>query len=213
MGQSEHVYAATLLTAAAATRHDPDAYVKPFARRRDDELPFDVAAAPRDSPVMLDTNFYILRAQRKVPTAVLEFVMGRTIYHCGVALGELSISVGILDPSRSATAAVRHSLLQLLASIALSDCQCPSPAAWAEAGLLAGILARTQLGLAKPRKTLTPAEKCCQEGRRRKVLNDVLLFLTAMEHGATLVSSNILDIDLLLRFHPQARVLLYRQLQ
>jgi hypothetical protein len=162
---------------------------------------------------MLDTNFYILRAQRKVPASVLEFVMERRIHHSGVALGELSISVGILDPSHPATADTRHLLLQLLASISLSDCQSPSPAAWAEAGMLAGILARTQLGLAKPKKGLSPTEKCCQDGRRRKVLNDVLLFLSAVEQSATFVSSNILDVDVLLRFHPQARVLLYRQLQ
>ena len=66
-----------------------------------------------------------------------------------------------------------------------------------------------QLGLAKPKKDLPPAEECCQRGRRRELLNDVLLFLTARENGAVLVSSNAADMDLLLRFRPDARILLY----
>ena len=44
---------------------------------------------------------------------------------------------------------------------------------------------------------------------RRKLLHDALLFLSALEVGAVLISRNIADIDLLLRFRPEARVLLY----
>ena len=77
--------------------------------------------------------------------------------------------------------------------------------------MLSGILARTQLGLAKPRRGLSPAEACCQEGRRREVLHDALIFLTAGEQGAILVSSNIVDMDLLSRFRPDVEMLLFRQ--
>jgi len=93
----------------------------------------------------------------------------------------------------------------------LSDCRAPSPAAWAEAGILSGTLARTQLHLARPKSGLSTAEECCQKGKRRKLLNDVLIVLTARERGAILVSSNVADMDLLLRFRPDTRLLLYRQ--
>lgn len=76
--------------------------------------------------------------------------------------------------------------------------------------MLAGILARTQLGLARPKATLTPDQRCCQRGERRKVLNDALIFLTAQEQGAVLVTANRRDMDVLLRLGRGANVLLYQ---
>jgi predicted nucleic acid-binding protein len=70
----------------------------------------------------------------------------------------------------------------------------PSADAWTEAALIAGILARIQ---------------GYQRESRREVLNDALMLLTAMEAGATLVSRNVRHMDLLLRFRPEAQVLLY----
>jgi hypothetical protein len=196
---------------AAALAHDPDSRRRASARRRDGELPFDPAAVPPGLPAMLDTNFYILRLQNRLPAEVLAFVEGRVVLHCGVALAELSVTAGILDPAHPGTERIRGPLLDLLDAIGLSDCRSPSPAAWAEAGMLSGILARTRLGLAKPKQGLSPVEECCQRRRRREFLNDVLLFLTARENGAVLVSSNIADMDALLRFRPDAHLLLYRQ--
>jgi hypothetical protein len=102
-------------------------------------------------------------------------------------------------------------LLRLLETVSLSDSRAPSPAAWTEAGMLSGILARTQFDLARPKRTLTPAEECCQKGRRRELLNDALVFLTAHEQDAILVSANASDMDVLLRFRPGTRVLLYKR--
>ncbi|HEY3846268.1 MAG TPA: hypothetical protein VGL95_04060 [Acetobacteraceae bacterium] len=76
--------------------------------------------------------------------------------------------------------------------------------------MLAGILARTQFGLAQPRTTLGPGAAEQQRESRRRLLNDVLIFLCAGEHRAILVSGNIADIDVLLRFRPDVQVLLYR---
>lgn len=196
---------------AAALAHDPDAQGRACARRGDGELPFDPAAVPAGLPAMLDTNVYISRLHGKLPQAVLAFIEGRAVLHCGVALAELSISAGILDPAHPGTESSRGPVLRSLEAIGLSDCRSPSPAAWAEAGMLSGILARTRLGLARPKKGLTAPEECCQKGRRRELLNDALVFLTAHENGAVLVSSNVTDMDALLRFRPDAHLLLYRQ--
>jgi hypothetical protein len=70
----------------------------------------------------------------------------------------------------------------------------PSTQAWLEASVLTGILARTQ-GLRKD--------------NRRKLLNDALIFLSAAEVDAVLVSRNVKDMDLLLQLRPGVRVLLY----
>ena len=76
--------------------------------------------------------------------------------------------------------------------------------------MLSGILARTQHGLARSRADLSAAERCCQDGLRRKLLNDALIFLAALEHGSILVSANAIDMNLLLKLRPDATVLLFQ---
>jgi hypothetical protein len=85
----------------------------------------------------------------------------------------------------------------------------PSASAWTEAAVLAGILARTQ-GLATSKLAITAGQICCQQGRRRELLLDALLYLTAVEQDMLLISANIRRMDLLLQLHPTAQVLLYR---
>ena len=162
--------------AQAAWAHDPDAHRRSFARRADRLLPFDVSKLAPDGPVMLDTNVYIARLRNQLPGYVAEFIEARTVIHCGIALAELSITAGILDPADPRTGAHRNPLRRLLDSIDLADCRSPSASVWAEAGMLAGILARTRHGLTKAKKELSAAEQCCQRGRRREVLNDALCF-------------------------------------
>jgi len=192
-----------------AKRQDPDAWTASFSRRSDAVLPFDPAAVPSHLPVMLDTGFYINRLQRKVPLDVLEFVAGRRVVHSAVAMQELTVAAGILDPAHPSTPEARQSIVNLLGGIEAAEIVSPRPASWVEAGMVAGILARTQ-HLNRGRKELSPDEACCQQGLRRKQLNDALMFLSAYEEQVCLVSANVKDMDLLLRFRPNAYVLLYR---
>lgn len=195
--------------ASIVARHDPAAYSRPIARRSDADLPFDPAALPGGLPLMLDTNFYIARLQGKLADELLNFVDGREVLHSAIACSELAISIGILAPAEPTTPKYRDPLMTLLATIDLAQTVSPSAAAWAEAAMIAGILARTQ-HLNRSRKELNADERCCQEGRRRKLLNDALIFLCAAESNAVLVSANTRDLDLLLHFKPDARVLLYK---
>lgn len=195
--------------AAVVAQHDPDDYVRSIGRRRDSELQFDPAALPSDLPVMLDTGFYISRLKRKLTRPILDFVESRPVLHSGVACGELAVSVGILTPEHPDTPAARKPIMNLLATIDMDQTVAPSAAAWSEAGVIAGILARTQ-HLNRSSREPSSVEKCCQEGKRRKLLNDALIFLSAVESNAVLVSGNIKDVDLLLRFKPGAHVLLFR---
>ncbi len=195
---------------AMVLRHDPDRHRRPFPRRHDKALPFDPSAVPPDLPLMLDTTVYVHRLQNKIPPLIHALVETRPILHCAVAVAEVAVSVGIMDPSHTTSPLYRTPLLDLLHGIGALDMRAPGPAAWAEAGALAGILARTQFGLARPRTALTSVEAEQQRESRRRLLNDALMFLTAGEHGAVLVSGNIADMDILLRFRPDIRVLLYR---
>jgi hypothetical protein len=211
MSESQRVIPPPRPVSEVAWIHDPDQTTGSLARRADSSLPFDIARMPLAGPIMLDTNVYIARSAGRLPADIVEFVDARRALHCAVALAELSITAGLLNPNDGRTAATRGGLKHLLATIDLDACRSPSAAAWVEAGMLAGILARTQLGLARPKKDMSATELCCQTGKRRELLNDALVFLTALESGAILISANVSDMDLLLRFRPDANVLLYRQ--
>ncbi len=159
---------------------------------------------------MLDTTVYVHRLQNKIPPPIHALVEARPVLHCAVAIAEIAVSAGIMDPTHATTARYRTPLLGLLHGISALDMRAPGPAAWGEAGMLAGILARTQFGLARPRTTLESGAAEQQRESRRRLLNDALIFLCAGEHDAILVSGNVADIDILLRFRPDIQVLLYR---
>ena len=128
-----------------------------------------------------------------------------------MACAELAISIGILDPSDTRT---RESIATIQAHMDLMGtgrAVSPSASAWTEAAILAGMLARTQ-GLAVPRRQLNPDQLCCQIGRRRELLLDALLYITAIERDMLLLSGNIRHMDLLLQLRPSRNVLLYRPL-
>ena len=147
---------------------------------------------------MLDTTVYLdaLKAPG-LPTSIATLVARNVVLHGAIACGELAVSIDHLDPAHPRTAAHRVPLIEALSRVAPTRIIAPSADAWAEAALIAGILARIQ-GYAR-------------EGRR-EVLNDALMLLTAMEARTTLVSRNVRHMDLLLRFRPDAGVLLYNQL-
>lgn len=197
-------------SAKDALRHDPDRITRSISARAAAGPPRNPAAFARDLPVLLDTTAYVDQLKGRLPAAIARFIAGRAVLHCSIALQEIAIAIGLMDPAHPDTSRHRPPLLQLLETIRLRDCVAPSPAAWIEAGMLAGILARTQFGLARPKATLSSEQACCQRGERRRLLNDALIFLTAQDQGAVLVTANGKDMEVLRRFGRGAQVLLYQ---
>lgn len=176
-------------------RHDPAAWTRTLAYRARAELPFDTASVGGATPVMLDTTVYLdaLKAPG-LPPPIARVVARNVVLHSAIACAELAVSVGHLDPAHPRTAAHRAPLVDTLSRMVPARIVAPSADAWTEAALIAGILARIQ---------------GYQRDSRREVLNDALMLLTATEAGATLISRNVRHMDLLLRFLPDAQVLLY----
>jgi hypothetical protein len=195
---------------ASARRHDPSAHAVTLRYRPDAALPFDPAAAP-SLPLLFDTTFYLHRSSGKVPPGIRALIASRQhmVHNCGVACAELAISIGLLDPADPRTKTVIAAIRAHLDHMAQDRTIAPSASAWTEAAVLAGILARTQ-GLAVAKRTLNPDQACCQEGRRRELLMDALIYLTAVEQDMLLISANVRHMDLLLQLHPTRNVLLYR---
>jgi predicted nucleic acid-binding protein len=143
---------------------------------------------------MLDTTVYIDAQKGKLADALSARIAVAEIVHSAVALGEIAAALGLLDPAHPGTPHVAKVLRETLATADPQRTTAPSTQAWLEASVLTGILARTQ-GLRKD--------------NRRKLLNDALIFLSAAEVDAVLVSRNVKDMDLLLQLRPGVRVLLY----
>ncbi len=178
-------------------RHDPDAWRRTLPYRDRSQLPYDGSVHPAAATLMLDTTVY-LDAQKsaRLPGDLAARIAAAPLVHSAVALGELAANLGLLDPAHPGTPAVRAVIEDTLQRIAPESIVEPSVSAWLEGSLVSGVLARTQ-GL--------PAAD------RRKLLNDALIFMSAGEVGAVLVSRNKADLDLLLRFRPDIRVWLYDQ--
>jgi predicted nucleic acid-binding protein len=144
---------------------------------------------------MLDTTVYLDALKVPgLPGAIAALIARNVVLHCAIAGAELAVSTGHLDPAHPLTARHRAPLIEALGRMAQTRIIAPSANAWMEAAIIAGILARIQ---AYPKEN------------RRVLLNDALMILTAIEAGATLISRNVRHMDLLLRFRPDARILLY----
>ena len=174
--------------------HDPATWIDPPRRRDRSDLPFDPAAVARTDPIMLDTNVYIDALKKQLPASIATLAASNPVFHSATAAGELAFTIGRLDPRDARTADSVQAIGEVLERMRPDRTFAPSAAAWTEAAVIAGICARLHR---------------YDAGARRKLLLVALLFTSAAEHAAVLISRNIRDMDLLLRFRPTARVLLY----
>ena len=179
---------------AILNRCTPSKWTRSLAYRPKIHLPFDAAAVPKGAAILLDTTVYVDQLKGDLPIPIIDLIATRPIHHGAPALSELAAAIGYLNPLDSRTAANLKPIVEMLQSVPPQMILVPSDQAWIEASVLSGILARTQ-GVAK--------------ADRRRLLNDALLFLTAAEADAILISRNSKDLDLLLQMKPGVGVLLY----
>ncbi len=182
--------------AASLRRLKPEKRTNALSRRSDAELPFIDQPVPAGAPLLLDTSVYIDVLQGRAPDAVKDLLRVRQINHSSVALAELTHLFGRLDPAHQGTDAVLATIAEIIADIPAHRLATPSVTALAEAGIVTGIIGRLR-GLPK--------------ADRQPLMNDAALFLQALDSGATLLSRNISDMDLIQQIVPAGRMLLYRQ--
>lgn len=174
--------------------------LKPQRRRRRFQvrdaagLPLAGGAAP-DGPVLLDSCVYIHAGTSRLPPAAQALLIRRPIFHCAVCIGELAHGLGALRPDDPRSAGRGRFIRDALARIPDHRVLTPDDAIWGMAGMLSGMLARTQ---------------DCNEPQRRKLLNDCLILLTARKHGQILLTANIADFDLISQIVGDARLVYYR---
>lgn len=133
-------------------------------------------------PVLLDTNIYVLNASGRLPTAVARILDSHLLFHCATCVGELLTGVAGYSPSAVGWRALRDHYQRLIDAIPSTRLLTPDEDVWAEAGLVAGVLSRTQ-GF--------------QPHQRKECLNDALIFLTAAKAGLPVLTANAADFDLI----------------
>lgn len=183
--------------AAALRRLKPEKRTTPLTRRADADLPFADQEPLAGPPLLLDTTVYIDVLKGRAPPAVKDILRIRQINHSSIALGELTHLFGRLDPAHPGTGAVLAEIQTTIDDMRAHRLSAPSVQAYAEAGIVTGIIARLR-GVPKTDK--------------QPLTNDATLFLHALESGAVLLSRNIGDMDLIAQLVPTGRLLLYREL-
>jgi predicted nucleic acid-binding protein len=149
---------------------------------------------PGPLTLLLDTNVYINRAAGRLAAALREVIDQALLFHCSVALGELAVGVANADPAHPGWARLRDHYSALFASVPASRLLTPNAQIWADAGVIAGTLARTQ-GF--------------QPYQRKDSLNDALIFLTAAQAGIPVLTSNRDEFDPIQQLAPEGRFVHY----
>jgi predicted nucleic acid-binding protein len=142
------------------------------------------------SAIVLDTNVYIQSAAGTLPAATAALLDRGLLFHCSVCVSELMTGVANADPSHTAWKALRNHYTALIESFPPTRVLTPDPQIWAEAGLIAGTLARTQN---------------FQRHQLKECLNDALIFLTAARAGLPVLTANRDDFDLIQQLAPHGR--------
>ncbi len=149
----------------------------------------DIAGTGR-AAILLDTNVYIRSAANTLPTSAAALVDRALLFHCSVCVAELTTGVANADPTRPSWTALRNYYDGLIGGIPQNRLLTPDAAIWAEAGLIAGTLARTQN---------------YQRHQRKECLADALIFLTAAKAGLPVLTADRDDFDLIQQLEPRGR--------
>jgi predicted nucleic acid-binding protein len=168
---------------ASLRRIKPDQHRTLIAVRPRHELTAaaDIAGAGR-AALLLDTSVYIHSAAGTLPATAAVLVDRGLLFHCAVCIGEMVTGIAASDPHRPNWIGLRNHYLDLIARMPATRVLTPDDDVWAEAGLIAGTLARSQ-GF--------------QPHQRKECLNDALIFLTAAKAGLPVLTSNRDEFDLI----------------
>jgi predicted nucleic acid-binding protein len=162
-------------------------------RRLDSNLAFAEDEEAVGRPLLLDTTVYLHVLRGETPEEVDLLLRTRTLYHSSVVIAELCYRIGARLPRNARERDAAQALTATVADMPAHRIAFPSPTIWGEAGILAGIRARTG-GI-----------DVDQRG-----LNDALIFLQGKALGAVVLTANLADFDVLQQIVPSGHVVFYR---
>lgn len=150
----------------------------------------------RPGPMALvpDTTVYIDMAAGRMSPAAFDLIRQTTQLHSVVCLSEIAQGVSLHDPKASRYRAMRGHYVELARRIPANRVLTPDDEVWMRAGVLTGLLTRTQ---------------GYQAHQRKELLADALIYLSAAKAGIPVLTRNAGDFDLLNQLHPAGRVIVY----
>ncbi len=137
--------------------------------------------------LLLDTNVYIHAATGTLAAPAAALVERGLLFHCAVCVAEIATGIANANPRHAGWSAMRDHYATLIARMPQTRILTPDSETWAEAGIIAGTLARTQ-GFAPQ--------------QRKECLNDALIYLTAAKAGLPVLTSNRDEFDLIQQLAP-----------
>jgi predicted nucleic acid-binding protein len=175
-------------------KRKPDRRLSPLVPRGQGEISglATLPATPRC--LLLDTNVYINSAAGRLASRVRDALDQALLFHCSVALAELATGIAHADPLHPNWPAMRDHYAELFADIPASRLVTPDDRIWADAGVIAGTLARTQR---------------FQPYQRKECLNDALIFVSASKAGIPVLTSNRDEFDLIQQLAPEGQFIHY----
>lgn len=173
----------TIDPTALARRVKPEKRLEQLSTRSPDALISAAAVAGTGrARLLLDTCVYIHEAGGKLPAEAQNLVDDCISFHSSVCVAELTTGIGNGDPNHPRWTARRDHYFELIRTIPEHRLLLPDEEVWAEAGLIAGTLARIQ-GF--------------QPYQRKLCLNDSLIYLGAAKAGISVLTSNRDEFDLI----------------
>jgi predicted nucleic acid-binding protein len=160
------------------------------ARRRSRLVGVDDFTPSGRALLMPDTNVYIQAAAGTLPVLVQGLVERALLFHCSVCLAELATGVANANPSLPSWPMLRDHYVELFDDIPRARLLNPDAEIWSDAGVVAGVLARTQ-GFARH--------------QRKECLNDVLIYLTATKAGVPVLTADRNQFDLIQQLAPEGQ--------
>jgi predicted nucleic acid-binding protein len=177
----------TIDIAAGLRRIQPERRRAPLIARPAQALVGAADIGGRRAAFVVDTNVYISSAAGALPAVAKALIEQGLLFHCSVCVAELTVGIANADPSHADWEGLRDHYRALIARIPNTRLLTPDAEVWAEAGLIAGTLARTQH---------------FQPHQRKDCLNDALIFLTAAKNGLPVLTANRTEFDLIQQLAP-----------
>jgi predicted nucleic acid-binding protein len=160
------------------------------ARRRSELISVGDFAPSGRALLILDTNVYIMAAAGTLPAIVQDLVERALLFHCSVCLGEIATGIANANPSLPSWSAWFDHYIELFDSISSARVLNPDAQVWIDAGMVAGVLTRTQ-GF--------------QRHQRKECLNDALIYLTAAKAGLPVLTADRNQFDLIQQLAPEGQ--------
>jgi predicted nucleic acid-binding protein len=175
-------------------RLKPEKRKTALQQRRPEDLLFIEALEPPFPKLLADTTVYIDTLNDRFPIEAEEVVEAAELWHSTVTEAELSAACGLLNPSHAGTAAIVAEISSSIDRRSIYRTLTPDRSVWRDAGILSGTLARLQR---------------YDSSRRRQVLNDALIYYSALKNGCAVLTRNTRDFDFLQQLAPAGCVVFY----